>query len=586
MTVSNGNSYATTFDNRVGGTPIARDNDGAYQVSEHILCAPRKLRVGCIGAGASGIMMCYKKEKEFGDDIDLVVYERYPKPGGVWYANRYPGCRCDVPSPAYQYPFHPKADWSKYYSPAAEIQSYYESFAREKGYVDNYIKLSHRVDKATWDEPNGQWILTVTETTDGQERTFEDRVDFLIANIGILNTWKWPDIPNRKAFRGHITHSADYDTSLDLQGKTVIVIGSGASAIQIVPAIRSTAKKVISFYRTQQWIGPGLPMEGYTDSEGRNFVYTDEQKKQFAEDPKAYLEHRKEMETKINTSFRNNIADHPNQKMAREFVAKRMAKILKNDERLTQRLIPTFPMGCRRLGPAEGFLESFHEDNVELAEGEIESFTENGLRVADGTEYQADVIICATGFNVSFKPHFPVIGRDDVSLGEAWKDDPAAYLALAASGFPNFMLGSLGPNCPAGHGSFITVLEAAQNYICKVIRKIQTENILTLDVKPEVVDEYNEHVHEWLKRTVWAAGCRSWYNQGRPNGKITAQYPGSLVHWRLMLENPRYEHYNIQYRSRNRFEFMGNGFTLPEVNGGDVAWYLDPEHIAKPLFSE
>lgn len=116
-----------------------------------------------------------------------------------------------------------------------------------------------------------------------------------------------------------------------------------------------------------------------------------------------------------------------------------MAKILKNDEKLTQRLIPTFPMGCRRLGPAEGFLESFHEDNVELAEGEIETFTENGLRVTDGTEYKADVIICATGFNVSFKPHFPVIGRDNVSLGEAWKDDPAAYLALAASGFPNFM---------------------------------------------------------------------------------------------------------------------------------------------------
>jgi cation diffusion facilitator CzcD-associated flavoprotein CzcO len=138
--------------------------------------------------------------------------------------------------------------------------------------VDNYIKLSHRVDKATWDEPNGQWILTVTETTDGRERTFEDRVDFLIANIGILNTWKWPDIPNREAFRGHMTHSADYDTDLDLQGKTVIVIGSGASAIQIVPAIRSAARKVISFYRTPQWIGPGLSMEGYTDSEGRNFL--------------------------------------------------------------------------------------------------------------------------------------------------------------------------------------------------------------------------------------------------------------------------------------------------------------------------
>ncbi|KAF5648969.1 sterigmatocystin biosynthesis monooxygenase stcW [Fusarium sp. NRRL 52700] len=339
MTVSNGNNYATTFDNRIGGTPITRDDEAPYKVSEHILCAPRKLRVGCIGAGASGIMICYKKKKEFDEDIDLVVYERYPKPGGVWSANKYSGCHCD--------------------------------------------------------------------------RTFEDRVDFLIANIGILNTWKWPDIPNREAFRGHITHSADYDTNLDLQGKTVIVIGSCASAIQIVPAIKPIAKKAISFYRTPQWIGPGLPMDSYTDSEGRNFLYTDEQKKLFAEDPKAYLEHRKAMETKINASFPHNIADHPNQKTAREFVAKRMANILKNDEKLTRHLIPTFPMGCRRLGPAEGFLGSFHEDNVELAEGEIESFTENGLRVDDGTEYQADVIICATAFNVSFKAHFPVIGRDD-----------------------------------------------------------------------------------------------------------------------------------------------------------------------------
>ncbi|KAI8671929.1 putative sterigmatocystin biosynthesis monooxygenase stcW [Fusarium sp. Ph1] len=585
MTTPTENDYSVTFDNRAGGTPINHDKTAPYTVSEHTLWAPRKLRVACIGAGASGIMMCYKKEKEFGDSIDLIVYERYPKPGGVWYANKYPGCRCDVPSPAYQYPFAPKSSWSRYYSPAAEIQSYYEEFATKNGYVDKYIKLSHRVNKAAWDETTGQWVLTISHTNESnEESTFEDRVDFLIANVGVLNTWKWPDIPNREAYQGKMTHSANYDTSLDLKDKTVIVIGSGASAIQIVPAIRPTVKKLISFYRTPQWIGPGLAMDGFTDSEGRNFDYTEEQKDAFAKNPEAYLAHRKEIETKINTSFRNNIANHPHQKLGREFVTQRMKNILKNDQRLVQRLIPTFPMGCRRLGPAEGFLEAFLEDNVELAEGEIESFTKDGLRTTDGTEYKVDVIICATGFDVSFKPVFPVVGRNNVSLSEAWKDDPSAYLAVAASGFPNFLIGSLGPNCPAGHGSFITVLEAAQNYVCKMIRKMQTENILAIDVKPEAVAEYNEHVHKWLERTVWAAGCRSWYNQGRPGGKITAQYPGSLVHWRLMLEHPRFEDYNIRYRTRNRFEFMGNGFTLPEVDGQDVAWYLDLEHIQKPLF--
>lgn len=133
------------------------------------------------------------------------------------------------------------------------------------------------MDKTVWDEATSQWILTVTEikTNDAsgetEERTFEDRVDFVVCNTGVLNTWKWPDIPGRDAFKGRITHSADYDTSIDLKDKTVIVIGSGASAIQIVPAIKGDAKKVISFYRTPQWIGPGLAMDGYTDTEGRNF---------------------------------------------------------------------------------------------------------------------------------------------------------------------------------------------------------------------------------------------------------------------------------------------------------------------------
>lgn len=177
-----------------------------------------------------------------------------------------------MPSPAYQFSFAPKTDWSRYYSPAAEIQAYYESFAKENGYLNKYIHLSHRVDKMVWDEATGQWTLTVTETTPGQgERTFEDKVDFVVSNTGVLNTWKWPDIPDREKFEGQITHSADYDTTIDLKDKTVIVIGSGASAIQIVPAIKDQAKKVISFYRTPQWIGPGLAMDGYTDTEGRNF---------------------------------------------------------------------------------------------------------------------------------------------------------------------------------------------------------------------------------------------------------------------------------------------------------------------------
>src|SRR4051812_14581142 len=164
----------------------------------------------------------------------------------------------------------------------------------------------------------------------------------------------------------------------------------------------------------------------------------------------------------------------------------KMIETLKNDPKLVSRLVPDFAMGCRRLGPAEGFLEAMASQKVELGEGAITHFTPKGLMTDNGTEYEADVIICATGFDVSFRPYFPIIGRGGKLLADHWGKDPEAYFALAAAGFPNFMrkylflgggvntdflfaVGSLGPNCPAGHGSFVTVLEAAQNYICKII---------------------------------------------------------------------------------------------------------------------
>ncbi|KAH8684370.1 hypothetical protein BGZ60DRAFT_367323 [Tricladium varicosporioides] len=494
--------YSFTFNNQNGETPLELGNDAEYTIGEHIMWAPRKIRVACIGAGSAGIMFCYKKEKEFGDDIDLVVYERYPSPGGVWYANRYPGCKCDVPSAGYQYSFSPSAEWPKYYSSAEEIWKYYSDFANSHGYVEKYMKLSHEITRADWVEDLAKWRLSITETLpSGDKRQFMDEVDFLIGNIGVLNTWKWPEIPNREHYKGQITHSANYDTSIDCTGKRVCVIGSGASSVQIIPVVQKQASHLVSFYRTPQWISSGLGIEGWTDAAGGNFTYTEEQKQKFRDDPKHYLEFRKAIENKINGSFRAMLKDHPFQKIGREMVEKSMAERLKNDPVLTKQLIPDFAMGCRRLGPGEGFLEALIAENVTIARSGAASFSEKGVTCEDGTEYEFDVIICATGFDVSFRPYFPIVGREGKNLADEWTPTPEAYLAMAAHGFPNFFIGSLGPNCPAGHGSFVTVIEAAQNYICKIIRKLQTENIRSIDVKKNVVEEYNQHVHKWLQRT-------------------------------------------------------------------------------------
>ena len=195
----------------------------------------------------------------------------YADVGGVWYANKYPGCRCDVPSAGYQFSFAPKSDWSRFYSPASEIHKYYSDFAKERGYVGKYIQLKHEVTQAEWDEASGQWVLTIKKTSEAGTQIIQDRVDFLVGNVGVLNSWRWPDIPNRESFKGQITHSADYDTSTQLEGKRVAVIGSGASAIQIIPAIQKIAGQIVSFYRTPQWVSTGVTIDGVTDSEGTNF---------------------------------------------------------------------------------------------------------------------------------------------------------------------------------------------------------------------------------------------------------------------------------------------------------------------------
>ncbi|KAH8621079.1 hypothetical protein IG631_24266 [Alternaria alternata] len=307
------------------------------------------------------------------------------------------------------------------------------------------------------------------------------------------------------------------------------------------------------------------------------------------------------MEDKSNSKFMLFIENHVSQKIGRQMVERQMKSILNGKEHLKKRMIPDYSLGCRRIVRSEGFLEAFLKENVILVEGDV-TFTQDGLKTTSGVCYDVDVIICATGFDMSFKQHFPIIGRGGISLDDTWEKNTEAYLAMAVPGFPNLMIGSLGPNCPASTGSFTCAVEAAQDYICKVIRKMQTENIKSIDVRPGVLREYNEHVHEWLRRrqvqikiswhlyanylpSVWSSGCKSVYNQGNATGKLTMQYPGSIVHWRKLLEEPRFEDYSFVHRSRNRFEFMGNGFTEAEVTGGDLSWYLNPEYIEKPLFT-
>lgn len=263
------------------------------------------------------------------------------------------------------------------------------------------------------------------------------------------------------------------------------------------------------------------------------------------------------------------------QKKSRELVAGTMAKRLGHDERLASKLTPPWSLGCRRLTPGSGYLESLREANVNVVLESAVRLTEGGIVDESGNEHMVDAVICATGFNTSFTPHFKTIGRDGTEIHDAFSDFPIAYLGITAPNYPNLFL-LPGPNGPVSHGSVIPVLEWYTRYAFLAIQKVQAENIKSFAPSARAVKDLYNHTHELMKRLVWSSACRSWFKNGKTHGPVTAIYPGSRLHFHEMLENVRWEDYDIAYRTNNRFQFMGNGYTQTELSpDGDPVWYFD-----------
>ena len=278
-----------------------------------------------------------------------------------------------------------------------------------------------------------------------------------------------------------------------------------------------------------------------------------------------------------------------------------MKSKLGENTRLIERLIPDFGVGCRRPTPGNGYLEALCQENVTVITDEIQKISEDGIVLTTGDVLSVDVIICATGFDISFSPRFPLIGREGLSLSEHWQKTPEAYLSLAVEHFPNYFSKSLvspvsngpawtplltyitpaflGPNSPVGHGSVIPLVEHAAKYIINILKRFQTEQIRTIAPSGTAVRDFNEHTREFMKRTAWKTSCRSWFKNGTVDGPVVALHPGSRLHWLHMLDEVRYEDYEITYCSRNRFAYLGNGFSVREAPGLDTTWYLDdPEY--------
>ncbi|KAI7280561.1 putative sterigmatocystin biosynthesis monooxygenase [Hortaea werneckii] len=536
----------------------------------------RRLRVLTIGAGVSGILMAYRLQKDCGN-IEHVIYEKNEDIGGTWLENRYPGCACDIPSHAYTYQFALNPDWPRFFSYSPDIWKYLSAVCDTFG-LRKYMTFNVEVTGCYWNDEKGQWLVKLRESRPGQEpREFEDYCDLLLHCTGILNNFKWPSIPGLKdKFKGRVTHTArwpkDYQAE-QWKDDRVAVIGSGASSIQTVPAMQPFAKHMDIFVRTGVWFVQ------IANNFGQNKEYDEKERDEFRHNPQALVAHAKDIEDQVNGLWGMFYSDSEAQQMGQEMFRRRMSEFIK-DKRLLDGFTPKFGIGCRRVTPGDPYMEAIQKDNVDVHFTPVTSCTEKGVVGEDGVEREVDTIVCATGFDVSYKPRFPLVGKNGVDLKEKWKVCPESYLGLAIPDFPN-LLTYIGPTWPVENGSVMGPLHSVSDYAVQMVKKMQNENIKSWVPKQDITDQFNAHVQEWVKHTVWKDDCRSWYKDN-DTGRVNAVWPGSSMHYQQVISQPRYEDFEIQYNDRNIWAFLGMGYTVENRQGpkeADCSPYLNINNI-------
>jgi cation diffusion facilitator CzcD-associated flavoprotein CzcO len=421
------------------------------------------------------------------------------------------------------------------------------------------------VTKAQWNEGTSTWTVSVAD-----QGEFESEILFNAG--GILNHFQLPSISGLDTFKGPVIHTANWDEGTDLRAKRVAIIGAGASAIQTLPAIRTQVKNVDVYIRTPSWI-MGQVLESMAPA-GPGMSYTEAEQSKFRDDPVFSLAIRKEMEAASNRVLKAFVRGSPEQIELRARLETRMRELVP-DSALQASLIPEFDVGCRRLSPGEPYLEALQQPNVSPVFDSIDHVTADGIITSNGTLHPADVIIAATGFNTSFCPRFPILGRDGKDLRDLWAADPIAYCGLAVSGFPNYLI-FLGPNTPIGNGTVMGTLEATADYFVRLLGKMKRQGVSSFDVRAEAQADFDDHTREVMEEMVWTGRCNSWYKNSE--GKIVALWPGSSLHYREVLAEDRWEDYEWRHGESgrgNRYEYWGRGFAEVErTEGGDLAYYL------------
>ena len=433
---------------------------------------------------------------------DVTVFEKGERVGGVWHHNTYPGAACDVPSHLYEFSFAPNPRWSRRFSPQAEIQAYVEDVARRYGVLDR-VRTGTEVESARWDGERGRWLL---ETSGGPHEA-----EVLIPACGQLSTPKVPPLAGLESFAGPAFHTARWREDVDLAGKRVAVIGTGCSAIQVVPAIQPIAERVDVYQRSPGWT---LPKQDYE--------YSARAKRLFERFP---ILQRLDREV-IFASHELGAVALTRQRwllpvvraMSRRQIAKAIA-----DPELRSRVTPTDEVGCKRIMLTDDWYPALARPNVELVAERVEEITPTGVRGGDGVEREADVLIMATGFKShDFVAPMSIEGRDGRALAEEWAEVARAYLGLTVPGFPNMFL-LYGPNTNGGTGSVIYTLEAGMGHVLAALREMDRRGADRIEVRRDEAASFDRELREALAGTVWHSGCTNWYVD--EDGNDPSQWP-------------------------------------------------------------
>ncbi|MEU7782982.1 MULTISPECIES: NAD(P)/FAD-dependent oxidoreductase [unclassified Amycolatopsis] len=462
-----------------------------------------------VGTGFSGLGMAIQLRKEGRDDF--VILEKAQDVGGTWRDNSYPGCACDIPSHMYSFSFEQNPGWSRAYSPQPEIWRYMREVA-DKYDLRRFVRFGQEMTGARWDAEGNRWHVA---TRGGDEFVG----NALVAGVGALHLPMVPDLPGIEKFAGPAYHSAQWRHDVDLEGKKVAVIGTGASAVQFVPKIAPEVAELTLFQRTPPWIMPKADheMSGRTRALFRAF-------------PPAQRAYRNLLYWLLEARAIGFNGQSWVMKLGQRLAKRNIDRAI-SDPTLRRKVTPDYTMGCKRVLISNEYYPALARDNVDVVTDGVREVRERSVVDAAGVEHEADVIIYGTGFHVTDAfDDLEIVGRDGRNLGKEWATEGMrTHLGITVAGFPNLFF-LLGPNTGLGHNSVVFMIEAQISYVAEALRLARGRAI---EPKPEVQERFNTDIQRKLAKGIWTrGGCKSWYLDAK--GVNRTIWPGFT--WRYWLD--------------------------------------------------